>query len=236
MATTARDIIEAALRKLHVLGKGQSLDDAEAQDALEALNDMTAIWSAEGDLIFTESKETFPLVGSQAAYTIGEGGDFNTVRPQYFSHIHVTSGEIDYTLTMIDNRQYGAISQKNVQSIPQKAYYDAGYPLGTLYLYPKPSSVTSITLYSFKPLSEFTSLNTEFNMPKEYKAALVYNLAIWLADEYEIQPSANIQKLASQTKDVVEAQNKRNEFFTSVVDVPADRSRAEGNIYEGYYT
>ncbi len=234
--TTARDIIEASLRKLHVLGKGSALDNDEAQDALEALNDMLSIWSAEGDLIFTESKETFSVSGAQEFYTIGTGGDFGTVRPLYLSYVYTSTGEVDYPAQRMDNQQYGAITQKNIGSIPQYFYYDAGFPLARLYLYPTPSAVQSVTLHSFKPLAKFESLNTEFNMPAEYKAALVYNLAVWLSDEYEIQPSANVMRLAHHTKDVVEAQNKRNEFFTSSVDVPADRSRPSGNICEGWYT
>lgn len=232
---TAQDIIEGALRKIHVLGKGSSLDNDEAQDALETLNAMLATWSAEGDLVFTESKETFNLTTANS-YTIGSSGDFNTTRPLYFTAAYVTSGNIDYSLEFIDNQQYSTIPLKTTGSIPEYLYYDANYPLGTIYLYPSPSSVTTITLYSVKPITSFSSLTTTFSMPEEYKASLIYNLAVWLAPEYEREASPTVQRVARSSKDVVMAQNKRNEFWASVIDVPADRKRPRGNIYEGWYT
>lgn len=232
---TARDIIEAALRKIHVLGKGSSLDDDEAQDALETLNAMMATWSAQGDLIFTESRETFNLTNA-ASYTIGSGGDFNTTRPLYFRYVYVSDGSTDYPVKEIDSQQYASITQKNIGNIPQVYYYDAGFPLGTIFLYPVPSSVSTITLYSFKPLTSFSGLTTTFSMPEEYKAALIYNLAVWIAPEYEREASLSTQRIAKRSKNAVMAQNKRNEFFTSLIDVPADRNRITGNIYEGWLT
>jgi len=229
---TARSIIKSTLRKIHVLGKGAPLDADEANDALETLNDMLSIWSAEGDMIFTESKETFNLTGA-VSYTIGSGGTFNTVRPQYISAAFVSQGDTDYSLGSIDNQQYSRISQKDIASIPECYYYDAGYPLATLYLYPKPSSVSTITLYSFKPLTAFTNLDTDFAMPEEYKAALIYNLAIWIAPEYERDASMEIKRIARNSKDAVVSQNKRNENFISMTDVPS-RGGQTGSINQGY--
>lgn len=231
--TTARDLIESALRKIHVLGTGASLDDTEAQDALSTLNAMMATWSAEGDMIYAETIETFNLSGA-ASYTIGSGATFNTDRPLYISAAYTSSGDTDYPLVQIDNQEYAAITQKDIANIPSVYYYDAGFPNGTLYLYPVPTSVSTITLHSFKPLTSFTSLTTSFSMPPEYESALVYNLALWLAPEYEREASMGVKHIAHESKGAVEAQNKRNENFLSDVDVP-DRRRYEGNISSGWW-
>lgn len=230
--TTARDIIKSSLRKIHVLGKGQELDADEANDALNALNEMLAVWSAEGDLIFTESKDTFPLTGD-ISYTIGTGATFNTVRPNYIQSAFVTSGSIDYPLELIDAQQYASIPQKDLSSISDRLYYDAGYPAGTIYLYPASPSSYTLTLYSFKPLSSFATLDAVFAMPEEYKAALIYNLAVWIGTEYDKPIPAQVNKLAIHTKDVVETQNKRNENFVSTTDLP--NGSVNGNIYEGWW-
>lgn len=232
--TTARNIIKDALRKIQILGKGSSLDASEADDALQTLNDMLATWSAEGDMIFTETKETFSLSSSES-HTIGAGADFDTTRPLYISAAFVSQGDIDYSLEEIDNQSYASITQKDLGNIPEVFYYDAGYPTATIYLYPKPTSVSSITLYSFKPLSTFSDLDTVFAMPAEYRTALVHNLAVWIAPEYEREASPTIQRIAADAKDAVMAQNKRNEMFLSPIDIPTRRQMLN-NIYEGYYT
>lgn len=232
---TARDIIKSALRKISAIGTGAPLPAEEASQGLEVLNDMLSTWSAEGDLVFTETRETFNLT-SAASYTIGSGGDFDTTRPLYFNAVYVSQGSIDYPLTMIDNKQYANIPLKTTGSIPDVYYYDTGYPLGTIFLFPAPSAASTITLYSVKPLTSFTSLDTDFAMPEEYKSALIYNLATWIAPEYEREASPTVQRLAKRTKSAVVAQNKRNENYMAMLDVSADRKRDSGNIYEGYFT
>tara|TARA_R110002020_G_scaffold91693_2_gene222621 strand:+ start:3272 stop:3976 length:705 start_codon:yes stop_codon:yes gene_type:complete len=232
--TTARDIIKSALRKIQVLGKGASLDSDEAQDGLEALNDMLAIWSAEGNLIFTETIETFSL-NSSIVYTIGSGGDFDTTRPNYISAVYVTQGEVDYILQSIDGQQYASIIDKEDGSFPRRYYYNAGFPLASIYLDAQPTSVSSITIHSFKPLALFSDLDTVFAMPPEYKAALVYNLAIWLAPEYEKPVPKEVVNLASKSKGAVITQNTRNEnFVSSLSDVPSRRGQT-GNVYNGFF-
>ena len=232
--TTARDIVKDMLRKIHVLGKGASLDPEEANDALNLLNDMLAVWSVRGDMVYTETKETFNLTSGVRSYTIGPGADFDTTRPLYFKAINVTQGGIDYRLKQVDASYYASIPQKDIDSTPLVFYYDAGYPNGTIYLHPGPGGGYTITLYSFKTLTSFTSLDTVYNMPEEYKAAIIYNGAVWIAPEYEKEASNSIKQIAHETKEAISAQNKRNEFFASILDVPGQRG-AHGNIYGGYF-
>lgn len=228
--TTARKIIESSLRKIHVLGKGQELDPDEANDALETLNNILSVWSAEGDFIFTETKESFPLDGSES-YTIGSGATFDTERPNYIQSAFITIGSTSFPLTQIDAQQYSRITEKNIVAIPDRFHYDAGFPVAKLYLYPIGPSGHTLNIYSFKPLEKFSSLDAVVSMPPEYKAALEFNLSIWIAPEYERQPSMHVEKLARHTKSVVSSQNKRNENFVSTIDLPTRNYR--GNIYEG---
>jgi hypothetical protein len=233
--TTARDIIKSALRKIHVLGKGQSLDADEANDAFLALNSMMSSWSAEGQLVFAETRETFPLT-SAGIYTIGSGADFDTARPLKFLNVFVTVGDIDYPLIEIDSTEYNSIAYKDITTgYPDCFYYDANYPTAKIYLYTKPSGGT-ITFTSVKPLTQFVSLDSDLSMPLEYVDALTYNLAVRLAPEYEREAAPTVKQIANQTKTTVMVQNKQNQFYRSVVDVPSRGNLNRYNIYEGNYT
>jgi hypothetical protein len=231
--TTARDLIKDALRKIHVLGKGQSLDDDEADDALRLLNSMLAMWSVQGDLVFTSSKETFSLTGA-GTYTIGSGLDFSTVAPLYITSAYVTTGSTDYDLHRIDDTEYSAISQKTIaSSIPEYYYYD-GNPTARIYLYPVDSGATSITINSVKPLTSFATLDTVYDMPAEYEIAIVYNLAVLIAPEYEKEPAFIVSRTANRSLEGIRAQNNRNnKRLASLGGIPT-RGQTEGNIYEGY--
>tara|TARA_R100000008_G_C3569327_1_gene161068 strand:+ start:80 stop:790 length:711 start_codon:yes stop_codon:yes gene_type:complete len=233
--TTARDIIKGALRKIHKLGSGQSLAPEDASDALETLNDMIATWSIEGGLIFTETKETFPVSGGAVSYTIGSGGDFDTVKPVKIFSMTYTQGSIDYKLRQYDNISYSRIADKDQQGIPEVFYFNDNYPLAEIFFYYAPSN-GSVTIYSEKPLTEFTSLDAELDMPAYYRAALIYNLALWLAPEYETQPSLQVVNVAKSSKKALMGQNNRNNMFLSTIDAPrSENSRFySGSIYTEY--
>lgn len=231
--TTARDLIKGALRKIAVLGTGASLNPNEAQDGLSALNQMIASWSVEGNLVFTQQFETFPIVNGQASYTVGVGGDFDTERVFRVSSVYVTQSTQDYILTRYNKDEYARIVDKDTQSIPTIFYYDANYPLSNLKLYPVPVGVVSITLVDENALSGFDSLDTVFAMPPEYEEALIYNLAIRLAPEYERTVLPDVATIAAKSKRIVESQNSRNNTPASTIQVPG-RNSSSGNVYNGF--
>lgn len=231
---TARDIVKGALRKLHKLGTGQSLDTDEANDALAVLNMMLGSFSVDDAIVWEETKETFTISASQDSYTIGSGGDFNTTRPLSVKAVFVSVGDSDYSLAQMDEKQYAAITQKGVTSIPDQYYYDAGYPLGRFYFYTKADGIDSVTIYSRKAITQFTDLDTAFAMPDEYRAMLEYNLAVWLSPEYEMEASPTVKRIARQTYDAVASQNTKNENNLAHLDVPSGENMSVGDIYSGY--
>jgi len=146
---------------------------------------------------------------------------------------HDQSG-IDESITIIDETTYAMISDKDAQGQPDRLYYDNDYPLGNIYLYPVPSSGYSLTLYTRKPLTQLSSLSTAFNMPPGYKKALIYNLAVELAPDYEKEASDTVKKQAKKAKKVIFVSNTRNDKYLARVDQALlTRNRYDFNIYEG---
>lgn len=239
--TTARDIITSALRKIAVLGTGSSLSSDEANDALLTLNNLMSSFSAEGAMVFQETKETFPLVNGQFEYTIGIGSDFSTVSPLSISAAYVTQGSTDYTLSAYDEVEYAGIAQKSITgSVPDIYYYDNNFPVANIFFYPAPSGASTFTMYTRKPLTEFTDLDTVFAMPAQYESMLIHNLAEWIAPEYEREASPTIRMLAEKTKKTVEVQNNKNEgHISSLSGIPSGGAggyNSRRNVLGGYYT
>jgi len=215
--TTARQIIEQAMRKINVLGRGQTLSADEAASALDTLNDLMGSWSVEGGLVYQDVHETFNLT-SAISYTIGVGGDFNTIKPYEINAIYVTQVGIDYPLSRYSKEQYAAVSDKDIGAIPEFYYFDNNHPLASIFLFPAPAGVTFMTIYSRKPLTSFTSLNTDIDLPVGYKRALVNNLAVDLSPEYEKTLTDALLRVANESKGNVFAFNSRNEHNISQID------------------
>ncbi len=71
MATTALDLITAALRRINSYQPGEQLADADANDCLETLNDLLDSWSNEKWHIYGTQESVLAWVNGQFQYRIG---------------------------------------------------------------------------------------------------------------------------------------------------------------------
>jgi len=195
MTTTARDIITRAMQKIGVLIKSEPPSADEADDALASLNALIGSWSNDSLNIYARTWENFPLT-SAASYTIGTGGNFNTTRPSNIVEAHVRSGSIDYPLGIVTDEAYNSISYKNLSGIPEFLNFSNAYPLSIIRLYPIDTSQT-LYILSEKAVTSFATLDTVMSLPDGWERALIYNLAIELAPEYNQKPDPSIVKIAA---------------------------------------
>lgn len=210
---TGRDLISATLRLIGAIAPGESVAAGEATDGLATFNRMIDSWSNESLLIPSKTREVFSLVASDPNYTIGSGGNFNTTRPQKIEAASILIGLVEYPMREISLSEYAAIKLKSVTGIPQSFYCEDNYPLSAIHLYPTPSAVNSIVLYSWKPLTTIATLDTVISLPPGYEEALVYNGAIRLAPEYGRALSQEVAMLAQESKGTIKRMNHKPEFL-----------------------
>lgn len=226
--TTARSIIKKALLKIGALVKSEDPAADEANDALDSLNALIASWSNDSAVIYARTWETFPLT-SASTYTIGTGGDFNTDRPLNIADCYLKDSTIDYDMEIISAEAYDSISYKSLQGIPEFLNFDNGYPLARIRLYPVPSASYSLFLLTEKAVTGFTTLDTVLSLPPGWERALIYNLAIDLAPEYNQEPSQAIVEIAKESLGMVRIgviKNRPMDAFPQNVGVR--------NIYSGW--
>lgn len=208
---TIREIITGSLRLIEVAGAGETIPAEDAADALSAMNAMLDSWSVDGNKVWTESIETFSLVGGTASYTIGIGGTFNTALPVAITAITCgISGQNTETLQPISAAEYAAMGDKDVSGIPDMYFYNATTPLGTLYFYNKPAFAYQIKIYSEKALSAYSSINDTLVAPAGWERAIRYNLAREIAPEYGKTLSADASAIAVESLRAIENQIGNN--------------------------
>ena len=228
--STARVIIKKALQKIGALVKNEEPSSDEANDGLDSLNALISSWSNDSLNIYARTWQTVSLVGNTASYTIGTSGTFNTARPTNIVSAYIRDGSVDYPMSIVDDEAFNTISFKSITGMPEFLSYDGGFPLGTIRLYPVPSSNYSLFLLTEKPLTEFTSLDTELSMPPGTERALIYNLGIDLAPEYSQQISAEHSKTAMESLGLIRAKVAQ----VRGMDAFPQNARVR-NIYSGYY-
>ena len=212
--TTAVDLITLALKDIGALGIGQAISADDTADALATLNMMLGQWQGERLSVYHLVDTAIPSTGKQT-YTIGTGGDFNVQRPIKINAAYArlnagSSTPIDYPVTIIDSREdYSRIALKALQSFPAWAYYDPAYPLGNLDFYPVPNNTFELHIVTMEALPQFTAPAQTISLPPEYMTAIRYNLALYLAPSYQIEPQRSLVTLATNAKRIVKRMNSQ---------------------------
>lgn len=232
-ATTALDIINSSLRLLQVLNSDITLTASEANSALEALNMMIDSWSNESLMLNHVTKEAFTLVPNKVSYSMGIGGDFNTVRPISVEGATITVNGADFAVSQMAFDDWSAIRLKTLAtSYTEYMYVDETYPLSTVYLYPISTIASILTLYCRKPFSSFANLTDEVIFPPGYSRAMKYQLACELASEYQTTAGEDVKQLAIGARAGLKRTNKRN--ITMQVDPALFAPGGQRfNIYRG---
>ena len=214
---TARDLIKGSMRLIGVLASGEQPSASEAADALASLNSLIDSWRTKRLLVYSVLPETFSLVAGKKKYTMGPGGDFDTVRPVrvelakfIYSQIGTPGpGPLHLSLEIINVDQYNAFIVPDTQSpIPMWVYIDDAFPLRNVYFYTVPNMVNSVELFTWKQLTGFPNLDADISLPPGYEKALRYALAMELAPEYGTSPSDVVVSTAATARaDVMSSNN-----------------------------
>jgi hypothetical protein len=75
---TANDLILGAMKFANIYAPGESLDDADAQDALTTMNDLLDSWSTTQAAVFKTNENIFTFTAGKYEYSIGnyDAGEF----------------------------------------------------------------------------------------------------------------------------------------------------------------
>ena len=173
MVTT--DLIRSSLRLIGAISSSETPASDETMDALEALNLLLSSWGASRFLSKNTQTITHTLTGA-ASYTIGSGGDIDTIRPSAIFTAYYTLGGLDYPLQVLDYKTYSEIGTKNIGAIPEYIVLKPDYPLSTIYVFPVGSGGV-LTLSAVRPQVEL-DINDDIQdiYPPEWIRALKYKM------------------------------------------------------------
>lgn len=190
---TRDDIINASLRAIGVLAKGNVADATDLTNAGQALNLILKQWADKGAPLWAIQWVNLTLTAGQTSYTVGPSGDFNLLyRPTrvisaYLRDNTIPTAPQDTTLEIISRQEYETLGDKLSQSITNQIYYDAQLPLGVVYTYNVPVDSTHILYMSVqRPIQDVTNGTDNFDLPQEWFLPLKWALAEELGSEYGI--------------------------------------------------
>lgn len=229
--TTAGDLIRKSLGLLLVIGQQDTLASSDIEDGLDSLNMMLESWGLLRQNIFKVNSDSFALTGGDQTYTIGPSGDFNVARPSKVTDAsYIVAANVSYPLRVIDEKQWADIPYKPLTSyIPQVMWYSAGYPLGTINLWPAPAAAMSLVLCSYAALQQFTDKDDLIDLPPGYKRAIIYNLAVDMAPNYNKSVAPEVIKIASMSMRAIRGVNAPAPVMNTGLPTTGGRYIIEGD-------
>jgi len=238
LPTTPSDLITQALKIANVIGVGQTPNATDINDCFNQLNMMLAQWQRRRYMVYN-LVTTSKVATGQISYTIGTGGDFNITRPVKLesAFFRMQSGSplpVDYPLEVLRaNEDYNRISIKKLNAFPQYIYYNTGYPLGTIYVWPVPNNQYEIFLTVMTQLEAFQTITDTVTMPPEYLSAMQWNLARIICVIYGLPITPELTGYAEASMRAIEEVNSQ----IPLLHMPVALRGKSGayNIYGDFY-
>lgn len=215
---TPRKLIRGALLAGQCLDQNEDIDNEQANDALDILNELLNLWTANGWIHYIVAQENFSLTSGTSIYSIGDGATWDTDRPHDIISGFLREGTTDYPLDIMTRDDYNKTWNKSSGARPTRLYYQPTYPDGTVWLDYAPAN-NNITAYLDlqKPFAAITSLDSPISLPSEYYFAIRYNLAALYAPEYGRTAPDDVKRAASAGIDTLRKLNA--EHATAFLDI-----------------
>lgn len=200
---TAGDLITAAFVKAGI----GSPTAAQTATALISLNNMLSSWGSEF-LVPVVTREDLTLVDGTAEYTIGSGGDLDTVRPIKIANGYLKDSDgYDSSLSPMSAAEYNDISLKTREGRPTKYYFIPAETLAIVIFNCEADATYTASFEFWKNFTEFALTTTPVTLPPEYKEAAILNLTVSICEDFDREVSKTVYARARDTKDALSAEN-----------------------------
>lgn len=221
---TALEIVEASLRKLGVLAESQGSNIDQQQKGQQALNTVIGFLQTKNLQSWTRNIIFVPLVANTALYRIGIGQTTNTRYPKLIEQLLVENVISKSTIDLTEKHP------KDLESLPSNAIglpinysYTKFINYGDIKVWPVPdlsiATQNRLELVTFTSLEYVTSLTETLHFPQEWQAALIYQLAVSLADEYQVS-SQKQTELKAKADLYTKAADDHNQENSSIFFYP----------------
>lgn len=202
------DPLEAVTAELQALG-------------LDKVNRIINDWNADHGATYVEEFASHTLTPSLNPHTIGtSSATFSvTQRPVSIEFANIVISGVRYPVAIHDAAWYANLPDRTVTTaIPTDLYYATGWPNGSLYLYPVPSTAYALELWTRAVLSALTAAGN-VALPPGYENALVLTLAESLTSPLTVP----VPPLLAQ-----QARDARGRVWANNITVPRLHTRDSG--------
>lgn len=185
-------------------------------DALLMFNELLDLLNATERALYTDTFFSGTLTAALQPHTIGVTADSPTFAISVARPTQIKAANLLITaatpttripLTLRDGQWWMDVRARLVSSaIPTDLYYDPGWPNGSIYLWPVPTTAYGLEL-NFSTLLASVALTDTFTLPPGYQAALRLTLAEAIAGMWGQAIGPDLARRAREARGAVWSEN-----------------------------
>lgn len=222
---TIGDIVKQALQKILCEEDTNQFSATQVTHGITAANLMLESWSLERLKQYKMTLASFNTANATTSYVIGTGQTWNTAQPIEIENAYIRVSSDDFFVEPVRRREYLQIRDKAKAGRPEKLFFERGETNGTVYLWPVPVATETIWLDMRRVIASYSLSTDVVTLPRGYERALVWNLAIELCADYEVNPSELLKARAAESLAALMQLNSPEELTGLQPSAPQDRGR-----------
>jgi len=196
------------LYRLNVYAAGASIKDGDAENCVDAVNEILSDWNAERQAVYVDRFDTFTTTPALQPHTIGPTGVWAMAqRPVSIeAATWLSAGAVAGRITIHRDPLWWDAQSSAAGSLSADAYYAPEMPNGKLYFVGIPvgaASVRLLTRSQFAPVVITDSLE----LPQGYPSALTLTLMETVAEDFGKDVSAKLERDAGKARGRIFANN-----------------------------
>lgn len=217
--TTVAEVMTLALKDANALGEGETASAAMTSDAFATFQQMLAMWQIDNLFVYAQVSSSFAPTGA-TSYTVGTAGTIAITRPDKIDYAFWRSGTTDTPIEILSTyEEYQSIASKTLAGDALYAFYLPSYTLGTLYLYPQPSTGT-VHLVRQERLPSLTATSDTVTLPPQYIMPIRFSLAEIYSVVFQTPLPPGIPVMAARARETLRRSNLRIEELSMPEGLP----------------
>lgn len=191
MATLLSDLVRSSLRRAGITQlPGIVPSPDQFNELIPEFNRWMSSNNLDGHRVYQTSIDRYAMVPGQTSYFLGPTGDWNAPRPNFISRANVVilnaSPEYRKHVKLLSDAEWG---RKGITELPgawpYELYDDGSVPDTKLYLYPYPTQVNDLELYTAQQiLPACAAITDTILLPDGYEQAIVTGFALQVESLY----------------------------------------------------
>lgn len=223
------EVMTQSYRMANVLtAAGRGISGSEQAEGLHVFNTMLDGVKIERWFFYQIIRKEYPTVVGQKDYSIGDAGlgaNWAVERPEKVlsAGIMVPGGvggnqaEIPIYVVQSYQEYQSIVCKLTGSTLAQVLYYQAALPLGIGTVWPVPTQVFQIVMYTPQTVQEFNDVASDYIVPKGYREWMEYEGAVKINQRYPKAPRVpqTVIDMAKEYKARVMAQQWTPAFIRS---------------------